>query len=397
VPERISHHGVDSPTAVVAVVVLFAYNGLIFGTYAAAISTLKQRLGLSPIQLAALFIVTGIAAVSAMQVSGRLADRFGARRLCLIGLLPLMAAGVGYGLAPSYGWLIATGISLGLGNGGIDVAMNALAVQVEAARLATGRRPIMSFFHGTWAVGTFAGALAIAFVGSVIGLAPDRAVTSCALTAAGLGVAVVVVAFLVTPETAPVAHVTASGQTVPLPKAAYLLGGLAIASGLAEGTASDWSGNQVQTVTGLPSTTAAWAVTALMACMVIIRLTGDRLVSAWGRRRLVQVGALCAAIGFLTASLTASFPLLIVGWSLVGLGAGVIAPQIYATAGHFGGGRGLAVVVTFGYATSLAGPALIGGLVHAIGIGPTMAVPAVLLLIGLPVARLALPDRSAPQ
>jgi len=130
----------------------------------------------------------------------------------------------------------------------------------------------------------------------------------------------------------------------------------------------------------------------MTACMVIIRLTADRLVSVWGRRRLVQIGGLCAAIGYLTTAFTGSFPVLLTGWALVGLGAGVIAPQVYAAAGHFAGGRGLAVVVTFGYATSLMGPAVIGGLVHAIGIGHTMAVPGLLLLAALPLARVALPQ-----
>jgi fucose permease len=56
----------------------------------------------------------------------------------------------------------------------------------------------------------------------------------------------------------------------------------------------------------------------------------------------------------------------------------MIAPQVYALAGHIGGGRVLAVVVTFGYAAFLIGPAVVGFLVNRLGIQHAMAVPALL-------------------
>jgi hypothetical protein len=46
---------------------------------------------------------------------------------------------------------------IGLGNGAMDVVMNAIGVQVGAAR----QRPIMSFFHALWSIGNFIGAGAI--------------------------------------------------------------------------------------------------------------------------------------------------------------------------------------------------------------------------------------------
>ncbi len=55
-------------------------------------------------------------------------------------------------------------------------------------------------------------------------------------------------------------------------------------------------------------------------------------------------------------------------------------------AGHLGGGRVLAVVVTFGYAAFLLGPAVVGFLVSWLGIHHAMAVPA-LLCAGIIAAR----------
>jgi MFS family permease len=112
--------------------------------------------------------------------------------------------------------------------------------------------------------------------------------------------------------------------------------------------------------------------------MVVIRLLGDRLVARYGRRAVVRFGGIGAALGYATVSLVSGLPLLVAGWALVGLGVGMIAPQVYAVAGHLGGGRVLAVVVTFGYAAFLMGPAVIGFGVRHLGIHHAMAVPALL-------------------
>ena len=103
-------------------------------------------------------------------------------------------------------------------------------------------------------------------------------------------------------------------------------------------------------------------------------------MARFGRRAVVRFGGACAALGYLTVTLVSGLPLLLVGWSLVGFGVGMIAPQVYAVAGHLGGGRVLAVVVTFGYAAFLIGPAVIGFLVDQLGIQQAMIVPALLCL-----------------
>ena len=72
----------------------------------------------------------------------------------------------------------------------------------------------------------------------------------------------------------------------------------------------------------------------------------------------------------------------------------MIAPQVYAVAGHLGGGRVLAVVVTFGYAAFLAGPAVVGFLVRHLGIQHAMAIPA-LLCVGIVFLATTMPKSDA--
>jgi MFS family permease len=118
------------------------------------------------------------------------------------------------------------------------------------------------------------------------------------------------------------------------------------------------------------------------------------LVARFGRRAIVRFGGACAAAGYLVTAFATPLPALLVGWALVGFGVGMIAPQVYAVAGHAAGGRGLAVVVTFGYATFLSGPAVIGFLVSLVGIQAAMIVPGV-LLAALPFLAKVMPDENA--
>jgi MFS family permease len=197
------------------------------------------------------------------------------------------------------------------------------------------------------------------------------------LTLAVVAVLTLVVLLRVAPDAAVVPQ-SVDGVRTKIPRAAWVLGAMALAFGLSEGTAVDWSSLHVTDVARVDPTTGALGLVAVSGFMVVIRLLGDQLVTRFGRRAVVRFGGICAALGYLGVTLVSSLPLLVAGWALVGFGVGMIAPQVYAVAGHLGGGRVLAVVVTFGYAAFLTGPALMGFLVDNLGIHHAMVVPAVL-------------------
>ena len=376
----------SAPTSAPAVVNLFAYNGLVIGTWAASLAVLRERLGMDAGGIAVMLVVAGLAAITGMQVGGRLADHFGARRVVLT-CLPLLMVGLAFaGFATNLVALFVGALLMGFGNGGIDVAMNAVGVQVEASRT----KPIMSFFHGMWSVGNFAGAALVLIMSAAWPTAPVQAAV---VVATVIGVASCVIGRPMPPAAAVICPADGSGAKTAIPRWAYLLGLMAIAFGLGEGTAMDWSGLHVTEVVGLPAAQGSLAVTVVAAFMVAIRLLGDALVARFGRRAIVRFGGACSAIGYLITAIATPLPVLLVGWALVGFGIGMIAPQVYAVAGHAAGGRGLAVVVTFGYATFLCGPAVIGFLASQFGLQPTMFVPAVLLAV-LPFLASVMPDEG---
>lgn len=379
------------PRAVVAVALLFAVNGLIIGGYGGVLPSIRERLNLDNTHIAILLFTAGLAAIAAMQIGGRLSDAIGARRVALAGLPLLIAATITFAFAVTLPVAIAAAVLLGLGNGSIDVAMNAVGVQVEAAR----QRPIMSSFHALWSVGGLVGAGSVLLVSTVFGLTGAGTVMPLMLFVAGVALVAFVVAVRITPPTAVIAH-SVDGVRTSIPAIAWLLAIMALAFGLSEGTATDWSALHVTEVAQVSPTTGSLGLVVVSGFMVLIRLVGDRLVARFGRRAVVRFGGICAAIGYGTVTTVSGLPLLLVGWALVGLGVGMIAPQVYAVAGHLGGGRVLAVVITFGYAAFLAGPAVIGFLVAHLGLHHAMAVPA-LLCVGIVALAATMPKNIAER
>lgn len=375
--------------AIIAVTLMFAVNGAVIGGYAASLPSLRDKLDFDATQIAIILFCAGAAAILAMQIGGRLADAIGAREITLAAMPFLIAGMITVGLAPGFGVVIVGAVLLGLGNGAMDVAMNAIGVQVETAR----RRPIMSFFHAFWSIGNFVGAGAVLLLAALLGLRGGAIVTPLTILIAVLTLVVLVILLKITPEAAVVEH-TVDGVKSGIPKAAWILGVMALAFGLSEGTAADWSSIHVTDVANVDPTTGALGLVVVSAFMVVIRLLGDRLVMRFGRRAVVRFGGLCAALGYATVTLVSGLPLLLLGWALVGFGVGMIAPQVYAVAGHIGGGRVLAVVVTFGYAAFLIGPAFMGFLVNQVGIHHAMAVPA-LLCVGIIALASTMPRNDA--
>jgi MFS family permease len=363
--------------SVVAVALLFAVNGLIIGGYGGVLPSIRERLDLTAIHIAILLFITGLAGIVAMQIGGRLSDAIGARHVALAGLPLLIAAPSTFAFATTFPVAVAGAVLLGLGNGTIDVAMNAVGVQVEAAR----RRPIMSSFHALWSLGGFVGAGSVLLMAKLLNLRGAAIVMPLLLFVAAVALVVFVVACKITPPTAVIQH-SKDGVRTKIPSIAWLLAIMALAFGLSEGTATDWAALHVTDVAQVESTTGSLGLVAVSGFMVLIRLLGDRLVARFGRRAVVRFGGICAVVGYSTVTLVSDLPLLLVGWAVVGLGVGMIAPQVYAIAGHIGGGRVLAVVVTFGYVAFLAGPAVVGFLVIHLGLHHTMAVPA-LLCVGI--------------
>lgn len=304
-----------SRESVVATVATFVVNGVGVGTVGALMPTLADRWNTDARGLGGLLMLFGLAAIVGINLGGRMADRGGALRPVRLGLVVMSLGIVLLAAAPNLLVGLLVGAAYGLGNGLVDTTMNVMAVEVEKAR----PRPLMSRFHACWSIGSLTGALIVLVCGSVFGTAGAVAIAAF-LVAAGLIAADLQVVHRYAADTAPVHHLDESGGRTKVPRVAWILAAMAVGFGLAEGTAFDWSSVHVRDLADVSDTQAALGLAAFSVCMVAVRMCGDFLVHALGRRLVVRVGAAVAACGYLIAVLGSGLVVLLFGWALVGAG-----------------------------------------------------------------------------
>lgn len=368
---------------------IFVVNGFLIGTWGGLLASVRQRVGIHEGDVSVLLVVLGCSAAVTMQVTGRLADRIGARRPTVVGAGVMLVAFAVLAAATSWPMVLAAAVLLGLGNGAMDVSMNAMAVQAEKR---SGRR-ILSTLHAFFSVGSLLGASAVLLAGLLTD-GPGGTVVAATLAAVVLAGGLLAVTAPGTPDTPVVSHRTEEGHRTRLPAVTWLLAAMAVLFGITEGTGWDWSTIHVTDVTGVSPGRGAAGLAVFSAAMVTLRLCGDWLVERLGARTALAGGAGIAAVGYLVGVTQDAFWVVLLGWLLVGTGVAVLAPLIYGMAGHLGGGRMLAAVAGAGYLTFLAGPALIGWTSLHWGMGGAMVVPTTTALAVASLA-LALPRSAA--
>jgi MFS family permease len=195
------------PTAAASVVALFAINGLQIGGIGGTLAAMRERLDIGAGGLSALLLCFAAPAVLSMQLGGRLSDSLGARRVALASTPTLIAGIALLAVAPSLPWAIVAMAIGGIGNGAMDVSMNAIGVQVEQAR----PRPVMSRFHACWSIGNLVGAAVVVSLARLFDLTGGSVVPAALLTLAVLGAAWYAVTVPIVPVTRTIEHTDSDG------------------------------------------------------------------------------------------------------------------------------------------------------------------------------------------
>lgn len=369
-----------------ATVAAFISHGLLFASWTAHIPQVKDHLRLSDGTLGLALLGAPIGAVTAMLLIARILPRIGSKRTVQISLLGYGLTGPLAGVAGSLLALFAALFAWGAFQGTLDVAMNTQAVTVERA----ARRPLMPGFHASWSIGAFAGA-GIGVLGVAAGLSLTRQLLL-------LAVPVLLIAGWLTTRMLPDPAAPPATSQHPARWAAgrlsgpvLILGAIAFASMLCEGASADWASVYLRGSIHVSPGAAGLGYTVFALMMVTVRLSGNRLLSRFPRRRLLPALAAVAAIGFTAGLLGGRSATVIAGFGCLGIGLALVVPSVNSAAGRLPGlnpGAAIAMVSAWGWAGFVFGPPVIGQLASATSLTAALGVlPALTACIVVTTAR----------
>jgi MFS family permease len=346
----------------IAVSFFFLSGGMSLALWAVHIPLIEKTVGVSYAQLGGLLVFSALGGFFAMQIAGWLIDHIGAKTTTMLGGIVVGLALLGPAFADSPLWLAVAIFGIGFGLSGVDVPMNAAALQVEKAN----KRAIFTFFHLFWSVGGLVGA-ALGFWTISLGFVQSQTLPVVGLTLSAL--AIFFSTWLLPNEINAtrdnkVENKQASKSNRRVLAFVLLAGLMSASGGIIEGVAQDWSALYLRDVQNFSVALAAWGLAAFNIGMILGRIFIDRIVERKGRGFVIQWGSLVAAIAIALQAIAPNGEVSLALWFLLGLGISGVVPQIFAAAGEIGEpthqGRNMAKVVGITYIGTLAGPSIIG-------------------------------------
>ncbi|MEV0277953.1 MFS transporter [Streptomyces sp. NPDC050610] len=384
-----------------ALTVFFALDGFIFAGWVVRIPAIKEQTGSSAGDLGLALLGVSAGAVATMMVTGRLCHRFGTHPVTVVAgvLLSLSIA-----LPPLTHSALALGLVLlvfGAAYGGINVAMNAAAVDLVTAL----RRPVMPSFHAAFSLGGMLGAglgglvagqlsptrhlLVLTVVGLVLTAAAGRVLLShAAPTRPGSSAASPASPAAPAPPASPAESAPSARLTGRARRLVAVFGFIALCTAYGEGALADWGALHLKQDLHVSSGLAAAGYSVFAATMTLGRLTGTALLERLGQTRALVAGGSTAALGMLIGALAPAASLVLLGFAVTGIGLANIFPVAIGRAGELAGPSGVAAASTLGYGGMLLGPPAIGFLADRWSLPTALTTVALLAAVAAAIAYL---------
>ncbi len=378
------YHRVDLRASRLAVAAAFLSQGLVFISLTTRLPDYQDTWDLSELQISLLLLMIVLLAGVGSVVAEQLARGRDSASLLRLGLGITVVAVPILMLAPVVGAFVAGLAAYGVALGIVDATTNMQAVAVEHEY----GRPILPSFHGAWTLG--------GIVGAALTLATSRLPVEVGAVAAIVPLLVLFGPLLPRVGDPLAAAASAAG---PVPWRPILLVGLGmVLFYMVDTAAQTWGSLYLDNVIDTPEDLVALATLPYLVASLALRLGGDRLVASYGAVSVIRVGAVVSALSLAAVVFAPTWPVAVLGFTVLGAGVAVIAPLSYSAAARIAG-EGLdpltrqarvdAVIGRFNqfnYLGALLGAVLVGA-VGQDNLRIGFAVPMVLVLALLPLAR----------
>jgi MFS family permease len=305
-----------------------------------------------------------------LPLSGFLVGRFGSRIVVTVAAICYPMVLTLIGLSQTVWQLVPGVFFFGLLGNLCNISINTQAVGVEALY----GRSIMATFHGVWSLAGFTGAAVGTFMVSH-GLTPFQHF-------AMIWGAAIIMVLIVRPYAIAKDRGSAGQKLFARPDGMLLkLGLIAFSCMVCEGTMFDWSGVYFQKVVAVPKNLTTLGYAAFMSTMAGGRFLGDRIVTRFGKQKVLQGSGVVITSGLLLAVIFPSLYAATLGFLLVGIGVSSVVPLVYSEAGKsktLSPGVALTAVSTIGFLGFLLGPPIIGFIAEALNLRWSFTLIAVL-------------------
>lgn len=370
----------------------FLAAGFGIAAWAPMIPFIKERYALDEHNLGLLLLCVGIGSMISMPTSGYLVSRLGCRKPILISGLILGFLLLAITLVDN---LILTGFLLvlfGMSAVTLDVVSNINGALVEAYI----KRDVMSGLHGLYSVGGFLGSLTVTTLLSLhLGIVSAAVYTLVCMCICVLwGCRHLFDTVHAHEDEAQNTQTADPSNTKPQASQSNLkyythpvvltIGIMCFILFMIEGSILDWSGVYLTQERDFPLEYAGYGYAAFAIMMTCFRLLGDKIVSRFGRRRVLLTGTITIACGYIIAVYIPHFAAALCGFALIGIGASNVVPQLVSVTGRIKDVPvhiSVTIVNAIGFSGMLCGPAVIGFLAHAITLPYTFLCQAASVLV----------------
>ncbi|MGB5462374.1 MAG: MFS transporter [Aureibaculum sp.] len=331
---------------------VFASINVLFGTWAIYIPRIKSTLQIDEGQLGIAIFFMALGTLTMLFLAPRIIRRFGVGKVTGYGIIFFLFSFIIPFIADQYLWLCAGMYLVGATSGITDIAMNTLVTEIEKE----DQIHIMSSNHGFFSIGGFLGA----GIGSFF-LSDATSPLNHLLVVIGL-LLILNMIFLKYYFSSSSKSLEENTFQIANFKPLFILAMIGFFVMASEGAIVDWSALYLENISLAKASWVGLGYTAFSATMAIGRFLGDGISSKFGSKSLIIGGTIIGAIGFGCVLLIQPF-IVIIGFSLVGLGLSVIVPELFRLSGKREGiepSQGISFIAGSGFIGFLIGPVFLG-------------------------------------